>query len=472
MHAWLLPFFDFENQPFCMKICLFYPLLFAGCGLFSNPVFGQDAGLVFDDFVYLDEIRTVKCHPSGKPFLRPFLLLGRDSMELSFDLLTDEPREFSYTLVHCDADWQPSELDPTDYLTGFEEARMRDYSASFGSRQPYLNYRLKIPNEDLKCSLSGNYLLKIYENEGEKRLAVTRRITFFENRWTVNPSLVPTASVSKSATHQELDFVVKHEADRLASPRRDVRVQVFQNGRTDNARLNVRPWIIHDLELPFDFTDSLTFAAGKEWRRLDLRSLDYRTERVAEIREQPRWFEVWLKADEKRVFASTLHQTDANGGFVIDNWDGRSLLADTAYRKFNVNELFTDNRVQRVTTADRQLLQAEYSLVHFRLNDQSPLDDGREVYLFGGLTDWQIQPQFKLKFDEKARAWFGEAYLKQGFYNYEYAVFDPKTGKIDLSELEGDRYETENRYSILVFYKPFGARYERAVAFRTFSTRP
>lgn len=455
-----------------MKNCCFYTCLLAIFFTGSSPVFSQDDGLVFDDYVYLDEIRTVKCHPSNRPFLRPILLLGRDSMELSFDLLTDEPREFMYSLVHCDADWKPSDLETNDYLTGFYEAPLRDFSPSFGSRQPYLNYRLKVPNDDIKCSLSGNYLLKIYDTEDEKRLAITRRITFYENRWQVNATAVPTASVSKTRTHQEIDFAVQHGADRLANPRKEVRAQLFQNGRSDNARLNLQPWIVRENELPFDFTDSLTWAAGKEFRRLDLRSLHSKTERVAEIREQPRWFEVWLKADEKRVFASSLHETDANGGFIIDNWDGRGLLADTAYRKFNVNELFTDNRVQRVTSTDRQLLQAEYSLVHFRLNDQSPLDDGREIYLFGGLTDWQIQPQFRLKYDEKARAWFGEAYLKQGFYNYEYAVFDPKTGKIDLSELEGDRYETENRYSILIFYRPFGARYERAVAFRTFSTRP
>ena len=55
--------------------------------------------------------------------------------------------------------------------------------------------------------------------------------------------------------------------------------------------------------------------------------------------------------------------------------------------------------------------------------------------------------------------------LKQGFYNYQFAfVHDNVPKVVDLTEIEGDSYETENEYHILVYYRPFGSRYDQLVA--------
>ena len=57
----------------------------------------------------------------------------------------------------------------------------------------------------------------------------------------------------------------------------------------------------------------------------------------------------------------------------------------------------------------------------------------------------------------------GELYLKQGFYNYEYIFVDDKKEIIDHSMTVGNYYNTENDYTILVYYRPFTERYDRLI---------
>jgi hypothetical protein len=57
--------------------------------------------------------------------------------------------------------------------------------------------------------------------------------------------------------------------------------------------------------------------------------------------------------------------------------------------------------------------------------------------------------------------------LKQGYYNYEYVYIDPQAPAPtpDISESEGHWHETENDYTILLYYRPFGARYDQIIGY-------
>jgi hypothetical protein len=60
--------------------------------------------------------------------------------------------------------------------------------------------------------------------------------------------------------------------------------------------------------------------------------------------------------------------------------------------------------------------------------------------------------------------------VKQGYYNYQY-VFVPKgTSDTDEKYFEGSFYETENDYMILVYHRPYGARYDRLVGVKVFNS--
>ncbi|MBK8879346.1 MAG: hypothetical protein IPN74_12580 [Haliscomenobacter sp.] len=63
--------------------------------------------------------------------------------------------------------------------------------------------------------------------------------------------------------------------------------------------------------------------------------------------------------------------------------------------------------------------------------------------------------------------------LKQGFYDYAYAMTPRNTEKkaVNLSPLEGDWFETENDYTILIYYRPFGGRYDQVIGMAQFNSR-
>jgi hypothetical protein len=53
--------------------------------------------------------------------------------------------------------------------------------------------------------------------------------------------------------------------------------------------------------------------------------------------------------------------------------------------------------------------------------------------------------------------------LKQGAYNYQYLFVPTNSNKTTTDLTEGNYYETENEYLILVYHRPFGERYDRLI---------
>ena len=71
-----------------------------------------------------------------------------------------------------------------------------------------------------------------------------------------------------------------------------------------------------------------------------------------------------------------------------------------------------------------------------------------------------------MKYDLASSSYLGSAFLKQGYYNYTYAVMD-RQGRYDLSTVDGDWYETENEYQFMIYYRPFGSRYDQLISYKT-----
>jgi hypothetical protein len=52
-------------------------------------------------------------------------------------------------------------------------------------------------------------------------------------------------------------------------------------------------------------------------------------------------------------------------------------------------------------------------------------------------------------------------FLKQGFYNYEYVTINKRNGQV--GQMEGSYFETENMYTILVYYRSFTDRSDQLI---------
>lgn len=389
------------------------------------------------DFIYLEDINTVNFYPLNSPLGYPIIALNNGSrLELTFDDLTEDVRDYQYEIIHCNADWQPSQLNEMDYLDGFNMEVITEYEFSFNTLTNYINYRLIFPNQNTKVTKSGNYLMHVFE-DGDRELPIlTRRFQVAERSMQIVAGLSRTGSVSKGRTHQEIDFIINHKGINISNPHTDVKVVVTQNGRWDNAIKDLKPLFIREEQLVYDFQDKVVFPAGKEFRNFNTQSLQYRTERVARIIEdRVDKYHVELLTEKPRTSTNYSFFNDLNGKYVIENDD--------------------DNGSSRI--------RADYAWVHFSLTKSLPFDDA-EVYIFGKMTDWAIQDQFKLRYIEGRKMYRAKVFLKQGYYDYQYAYVKGAGSKPKLGEIEGDWHETENDYHIFVYYRPPGGRYDRLVA--------
>ncbi|MEM6316187.1 MAG: DUF5103 domain-containing protein, partial [Bacteroidota bacterium] len=352
--------------------------------------YGQIEGIAYEDKIYADDIHTVTFHLTGFPLTQPIIDLGATStLSLSFDDLGDDLRNIYYTIIHCNADWTPSVLSPLEYIEGFDENLLEVYNFSSNTLTEFTNYQLQLPNDQLSWTKSGNYVLVVYENEGEKVPLFTRRFMVSDPLVRIHPTLTRPVDVEKARTVQELDFTVFYEELSVRDPMREIKATVMQNARWDNAIEGIPPFAMYSDKVVYDYQDKITFPAGKEYRFVDIRSLLSKSEGILAIEEFDDVYEVTLRPVPVRAFRPYLFFKDINGHFYIEN-------------SFEPREI-----------AD---IRSDYAWVVFSLEKNMPFEDG-DIYLFGKMTDWQIQEKFKLSYSEKLGMYATEIFLKQGFYN-------------------------------------------------------
>lgn len=408
-------------------------------GLFlSTSIIAQpEDGYVFENKIYVDYIKTVKFHIGSLPLSMPIIDLANPSpLLLTFDDLSQDVNDYAYTIIHCNADWKPSSLSDMEYIEGYTEADIEEYQFAFNTFTAFTNYQMLFPNEDMTFTKSGNYILLVYNNDTDEPI-FTRRFCIVEPQMQILAKMGNTADVSKLKTHHEIDFDVRHRGVRIQSPQTEIQATIIQNNQWHTAISGIRPLFIRPEVMRFDFQDKIVFPAGNEYRNLNLRSFQYRTENMFDIQDSGNSSTITLKLDEKREFEPYSFISDLNGGFVIEN---------NHFDNFD--------------------LESDYGTVVFTLQSNSPFYNS-DVYIVGSMNDWELTDDNKMTYDESYRAYQGDVFLKQGFHNYMYAVKDKSTGEISYQATEGNFFQTENSYNIFIYYRPFGERYDRLVAVQT-----
>ncbi|MCD6347350.1 MAG: DUF5103 domain-containing protein [Bacteroidales bacterium] len=392
------------------------------------------------DYTYKSTIHTVQFSREGWPLSYP-VLETKDlvPLVLSFDDLDQDPVNYSYTLVHCDSDWEPSNMLKTDYIDGLEEEVIPDYKFSRSSLQNYIHYTLKIPNENMRPTISGNYILKVFEDYDEEKLVLTRRFFLVDHQLDISGEAKRTNNLNYFDSHQEIDFTIHHERLRIDDPLRNIKVVIVQNFDFETAISDLRPTFTAPGELVYDYEEGNIFPGLSEFRHFDTKNLKLITEGINYIRFERPLFNVYLLPDATRSIGDYVYEEDMNGQFYI-KWD----------EGFDAN---TD---------------ADYAIVHFTLPFDAPLTEGG-VYLFGGLTDWSRNPRYELSYNFEHKAYELSTPLKQGYYNYQYRYY-PEGGQVDPSFFEGAFYETENNYLVFVYFHDFSLRYQQLLGFQVFNT--
>tara|TARA_B100001142_G_scaffold330275_1_gene397576 strand:+ start:57698 stop:58999 length:1302 start_codon:yes stop_codon:yes gene_type:complete len=388
----------------------------------------------------LDEkIQTVLCHKKEQELSLPIINLNsNEELLISFDDFDSDIKNYYFTIIHCNSDWQESELMKSEYISGFNEEPITDYEFSFNTIQAFTHYRFTFPSEGIKPILSGNYIFKVYE-EGGKDIFY-KRFMVLENRLSIKADVRRATLAEHRNTKHEIDFIIKHQNFTITDPFSDLKVHIKQNNREDNAIKNLTPIFVRNDELIYDYEDDNTFFANNEFRHFDIKSLRYHSDRVKSISFDSTYNHVYLFNDKKRSFDRYSIEPDINGQFIIKSQEGW-----------------------------KSSVEADYAFVHFTL----PVDNISygEIFLSGGFSDWQLDKKFRMKYNAKRKQYETSIYLKQGYYNYHYVLKDTNTKRIDVSFIEGTHYQTRNDYYIYVYYREVNEKYDRFVGFLKTSSK-
>ncbi len=400
--------------------------------LFPLSVVAQQ--LRYEDYVYVPEIKAVQCYNSSQEQSFPAIPLNSGiGLRLSFDDISGTPQNIFYSIEPCTPEWKPANLQQLEYMEGFAEDRIANYQFSYNTLQKYVHYELQFPNENMRPTISGNFLLKVYKNNDPNQLLFTRRFLIVENIVPIGIALVQSPVVDERFKKHKIDFTINIPKNyQINNPFSDLRIVVMQNNRWDNCQYTTKPLFIRDNQLIYSQNESNIFDAGNEFRKFDMRSLRYQSERVGKIKIDT-LNEVFLVYDIAKTFDRYVFLNDFNGNYFV-----------------------------RVQEFNNPPVEADYAWVNFTLRYSPVFTDG-DVYITGKLTDWQYTSANKMQYDYAAQAYRGKLYLKQGVYDYQYVLLPKTSKKPDITITEGQRFETENEYTVYVYHQAVGANYFRIV---------
>lgn len=368
------------------------------------------------------------------------IVLGtEDWVDISFDHFSHDYHRFVYKIVHCNADWTPSDLLEVDYMEGFNNQPIEDYENSLNTTMLYTHYRLSLPNEDIQFKVSGNYRVELYLDEEEaedaafpadKPVAVAC-FSVVEPLMALSASVTSNTDIDTNLSHQQVSFVINYNGYNVVDPTTEIKPYIYQNGRTDNCVSQVKPTYVNPGRLEYVHNTKLIFPAGDEYRRFEVINMHYATQGVDKISFFAPYYHATLYPDKPRH----------NYSFDQDH-DGRYLI--------------------RYNLAEDTNIEADYLFVHFRLD--MPRRSGGNFYLTGEFTYNDFTPAYQAVYDDDEGAYEATVMLKQGAYDFMY-LWVPEGSTIgQTGPAEGNFYETENEYQIYIYHRPFGGRYDRLVA--------
>ena len=396
----------------------------------------------YQNAVFRDEIKSVQMYREGNELSNPVIELGSDvKLLLKFDDLTDDVKSYSYTVIHCDANWNESYIRQDEYLQGFPDNPIGDYAMSFNTTIKFVNYQLSIPNENCSLKYSGNYALVVFEGNDRHNLVLVQRFYVVEPKVRIEGLVKMATFDSYNGENQEVDFKIINEQLRLLNPQDEIKVVLMQNRRWDNAVLGLKPKFIQNNVLNYDYDKENVFPGGNEFRYFDIRTKRRNGENVESVRFIRPYYHITLVTEGLRNNKKFMPYKEMNGNFVIESQD-------------------------RVTDTDTE---CDYMFVHFYLPMPSQLVGGT-VNVFGALTGWNANKTNEMKWNYETAGYELSLLLKQGYYNFQYVYIPEGAKKADSVNLEGSFYLTENDYQVFAYYRDPSTRYDRLVGFVTINS--
>ena len=393
--------------------------------LFSGNLFAQIEKEIAPPY----NIKTITFVQNEQNMI-PIFRLG-DSFQFQFDDLFGTEANYFYTITHCDYDWKPSQLSKNEYLNGFDDQRIQDYSNSLTTLQLYSHYRLTFPNRFTQFRVSGNYVIKILNED--KEVVFSRKFILFEDLVTVPMQVKRPRNLSVINQKHNIEFSIKSATINFQSPLQNVKVMLLQNGKFDNAITNIKPQFTIGNDLIYKYDAETQFWAGNEFLFFENKDIRAANNNIAGIDTNGGIYNSHLYTSQARANVPYTYFPDINGNFIIKN-----------------------------INAERNEIEADYAWVFFTLS--APNYFGKKsIFVNGMFNNYAMTDETKMDYNAEKGIYEKALMIKQGFTNFQYVISD-SSGKIDEENaIDGNFHQTENNYFGLVYYKENNQRYDRVI---------
>lgn len=385
--------------------------------------------------VFSNRIASLQVMAGDRWMALPIVQLnGSEPICIDFDDLTHEYHRYTYKVEHCEADWTVSEeLFPNDYISGFTEGNtIDDYRESLNTNILYTHYALRIPNDRCRIKMSGNYKLTVMDENNDYEPMFTACFMVYEPLMGVQMTVSSNTDIDINNAHQQVAATVNYGGQTVVVPQEQIKTVVMQNRRWDNAKINAQPQYVMNNGLQWLHCRDLIFPAGNEYRKFEVLDVDHPTMGIDRIEWDGQHFHAFPFLDEPRN--NYVYDEDANGAFLIRNSDN-----------VDIHTL------------------SDYVMVHYTLACPTPV--AGDVYINNAWTNDRFLPEYKMSYNEETKCYEAVLMQKLGYYSYQYLLMRPD-GTLRTMPTEGDFYQTENSYQMLVYFKGQGDRTDKLVGYQ------
>ena len=386
---------------------------------------------IFSQSINPDNVKSISFQKQNEnKFSNIFIGTINEKFSLSFDILSGLEHDLYYVIEHCDFNWEKSQLIKSEYIQGFDDVKIDNYSSSFNTYQIYTHYNISFPNSNTSFKKSGNYIIKILDEYGDE--IFRRKFILYENLVTVQTEIKRSREIEFINEKQVVNFEINPINIQLNNPSKTVKVKVFKNNELNYSIENIKPQYNMGRKLIYKYDKELSFWGGNEY-------LFFENKFVRNTSINIRGFDLediysnFLYEDFSRKNRKYTYNPDINGGFL-----------------FNVNN------------SSNAEFEADYVNIHFYLQKPQAFDLENKIYVVGDFNNYQISDEYLMEYNSRYNLFELVLKLKQGFYNYKYIAVNQEK-KIIHGEISGNFDETENEYNVIVYYRNYGERFDRVV---------
>lgn len=355
----------------------------------------------------------------------------------SFDDLEADQKYYAYKIEHCTKNWQVSDLNTSQFLNGYNEFEITDFENSFNTLQPYTHHKFQFPNLNTSIKISGNYLITIFNEDDE--ICIQRRIVIYKPIVTISAKVIRDRNIKNINQKQVVQFSIYHPDLLINSPKQELSVSVLQNDDWNFMKENLKPQFYKKDQLIYNYNDETSFFGNNEFLNFDTKNFAGNHISIAQTTLDD-IYNSYLYPNDPRAASPYTYFPDINGNYII-----------------------------RTLNAENTNTESDYTKVHFALepNDTEIKED---IYIYGAYNNYALTEENQMLYNEETKQFENSQYIKQGFYNYSLATIR-NNQHIEQHRIDGSFFETENDYTILVYYKPFGARIGKIIGASTINKR-